>query len=403
MRCTNGNRGLTGPTRPSKADSPLAPGSRLLFVDNLRTLLIVMVIMVHLSITYGGLGSWCYKEVEQPDLLTASLLSTQNAVFQSFFMGLLFLVSGYFVPGSYDRKGPRRFLWDRLLRLGIPLLIYDYLLNPLLVGVLMTAGVLGAHRSFRQWALNYYTGFHVGTGPLWFVEALLLFVLLYAALRLVWKRPPRAIEHDGYVPGHASLVALALGLGLFSFLVRIRLPVGWELDHLNLQLPFFPQYVALFILGVVAYRRNWLLRLPRQLARPWLALAVILIAVVLPLLATLGGVMKGDISKLTGGWHWQALAYALWEQLLGVSLMAGLLILFRERFNAQGRLARAAAASSYTVYIVHAPVIVLFALAVQSVHLYPLLKYAVVASVIIPLSFVLAHLLRKLPAAQRIL
>ena len=43
---------------------------RLLYVDNLRILLITMVIGVHLSITYGGGGSWSYKEVLQPDIPT---------------------------------------------------------------------------------------------------------------------------------------------------------------------------------------------------------------------------------------------------------------------------------------------------------------------------------------------
>ncbi|MBN2132338.1 MAG: hypothetical protein JW741_22750, partial [Sedimentisphaerales bacterium] len=35
--------------------------TRLLFVDNLRTMLIVLVVMVHLSITYGGEGGWYYE------------------------------------------------------------------------------------------------------------------------------------------------------------------------------------------------------------------------------------------------------------------------------------------------------------------------------------------------------
>ena len=36
--------------------------SRLLFVDNLRTLMIVPVVVLHLSVTYGGEGSWFYEE-----------------------------------------------------------------------------------------------------------------------------------------------------------------------------------------------------------------------------------------------------------------------------------------------------------------------------------------------------
>jgi len=384
------------------AHQAAASGSRLLFADNLRTVVIAMVIMIHLSITYGGSGSWCYKEVKQPDALTFSVLSIQNGVFQSFFMGLLFLLSGYFVPGSYDRKGGRRFLWDRLLRLGVPLLVYDYVINLLLIYLLIRAGVTGPPRSFGVLARHYWAELHIGTGPLWFVETLLIFVVLYAGCRMVWKRPRPIVGSDDYVPGHAALLVLALGLGVLSFLVRIRLPMGWELDYLNLQLPFFPQYVAMFIIGIAAYRHNWLSRLPRRLARLWLALAAALI-VFFPLLIVLGGALEGDAETFAGGLHWQAAAYALWEQLLGVALTVGLIIIFRERFAHQGRLAKAASASSYTAYIIHAPVIVLLALAVRGIHLYPLLKYAVVALIAIPACFVLAGMVRRLPAAQRIL
>ncbi|MCP4260915.1 MAG: acyltransferase family protein [Planctomycetes bacterium] len=92
---------------------------RLYFIDNLRILLITLVIMVHLSVTYGGEGSWYYKE-GRADEISTIVLTVHNAVTQAFFMGFLFMISGYFTPGSYDRKGPRRFFKDRLLRLGIP-------------------------------------------------------------------------------------------------------------------------------------------------------------------------------------------------------------------------------------------------------------------------------------------
>ena len=49
------------------------------------------------------------KEVE--DLLAA--------VDQAFFMGMFFLVAGYYTPGSWRRKGTTRFAADRLLRLGV--------------------------------------------------------------------------------------------------------------------------------------------------------------------------------------------------------------------------------------------------------------------------------------------
>jgi hypothetical protein len=192
-------------------------------------------------------------------------------------------------------------------------------------------------------------------------------------------------------------------LGGLTFIVRIRLPVGWGFLPLNLQLPFFVQYVAMLAVGVVAYRQDWLTRLPRDMARPCLLLAGVLVLVVFPLMFVLGGAAGGDVSRFVGGLHWQAFAYAMWEQIVGLSLMVALLVLFRERFNRQSKLAREASAASYTAYIIHAPVLILLTLAVRDIRLYPLLKFALAVLVAVPLCFALAAGIRRLPLVRRIL
>ena len=373
---------------------------RLLFVDNLRTLMIVLVIVVHLSVTYGGEGSWFYKE-RPADMRTVVALSFFNAVCQSFFMGFLFFLAGYFTPRSYDRKGPGPFVRDRLLRLGIPMLSYDLAVTPLLVYILFRAGVVELEGSVAENLKEYYTGFHIGTGPLWFVEVLLIFSLVYVGYRLLRRRP--AASEQKALPGTLGLLALAAGMGLVTFLVRIRRPIGWTLDPLNLQLPFFCQYVCMFPLGIIASRNDWLMRLPRATGRRWLILAVVLTFVVFPLLFTLGGALRGDVWKFLGELHWQAFAYAMWEQLLCVAMVVGLTVLFREHLNHQGRLTREAAAGSYATYIIHAPIVVLVTLAVRDIKLYPLFKFALVALIVVPLCFGLAAAIRRLPGARRVL
>jgi glucan biosynthesis protein C len=159
----------------------------------------------------------------------------------------------------------------------------------------------------------------------------------------------------------------------------------------------------MLVVGVIAYRQDWLARLPTRMAVRCLALAGVLILVALPLLFVLGGAASGQTWRFLGGWHWQAFAYAMWEQLLAVAIIIGLAVLFRERLNRQNRPAREASATSYTVYIIHTPVVVLFALAVRDIRLYPLLKFALAAAVTVPLCFFLAAGIRRLPLARRIL
>ncbi len=372
---------------------------RLLFIDNLRIVLVTLVILVHLSITYGGAGGWYLQG--QADPFSSAVLTLFNASSQAFFMGLLFLISGYFTPGSYARKGPRLFLKDRLLRLGIPLVCYDTVVHPLLCVFLKAVGVYGGEQTIGRYLLSYYTSFHMGRGPLWFVEALLFFAGGYVLWRRVRgpchrPRPARTVRDR-------HLVILAVLLGLATFMVRLWRPIGWAFEPLNLQVPFFVQYITLFILGILAWHHGWLSGIPARMGRRWLAVGLIAIVVVLPALFVLGGGPRGKIEAFRGGPHWQSFALSLWEQTVCVSLMVGLPIWFRERFNRQSRPARAASDSAYTAYIIHAPVIVVFAVALRAVPLPALPGFILAALVTVPLCFSLAHVIRNLPGARRIL
>ena len=159
----------------------------------------------------------------------------------------------------------------------------------------------------------------------------------------------------------------------------------------------------MFIIGIVAYRRNWLTRIPNAMGRLWLCLAIVMIVIVFPVLFVLGGAIKGNIDAFTGGLHWQCFTYALWEQLTGVALMIALLALFHKWLNRQGKLAKAMAGSAYTAYIIHAPVVILVAIAIRNISLYPLLKFTLAIMISMPLCFGLGNIIRRLPLAKRIL
>ena len=85
-----------------------------------------------------------------------------------------------------------------------------------------------------------------------------------------------------------------------------------------------------------------------------------------------------------------------------VGLGIGLLVLFRERLNHQGRLAKGLAKSVYTVYLIHPVVLVGFAYAFHVVMLYPLLKCAIAVLVTIPLCFLISSGIRRIPLVNRV-
>ena len=121
---------------------------RELYIDRLRTALTALVVVFHAAVTYGAIGAWFYHEVD-PSLKPSSLLLTLFcATNQAYFMGLFFLLAGYFTPGALERKGYARFLLERCLRLGLPLLVFGLLLAPLTVAEITAATGRGFWSAF---------------------------------------------------------------------------------------------------------------------------------------------------------------------------------------------------------------------------------------------------------------
>ena len=101
------------------------------YIDRLRSVMTILVILHHTAITYGAMGGWFWHELQPsrtPSSILLILFCTTN---QACFMGFFFLLAGYFTPASLDRKGYRQFILDRFIRLGIPILAFDFSLAPL--------------------------------------------------------------------------------------------------------------------------------------------------------------------------------------------------------------------------------------------------------------------------------
>ena len=104
-----------------KAVADLAPApSRHAALDVLRAGTTLLVVFHHAAITYGAQGGWFYQELAPGSAWSSRLLSFFCAFNQAWFMGLFFLLAGYFTPAALTRKGVWRFCADRALRLGLP-------------------------------------------------------------------------------------------------------------------------------------------------------------------------------------------------------------------------------------------------------------------------------------------
>jgi len=368
---------------------------RIGYLDNIRVFLTALVVLHHFAITYGAPGWWFY--VEQPvDGLTGAILFPFVAINQAYFMGFFFLLSAYLLPGSLKRKGRRRFVVDRLLRLGVPLVVYSLVLNPLVFAISSLASP-EAEEVFRATLAND-PGATLGTGPMWFVAFLLLLTLVYLALPdrggAATVRPPIRLTV-------ANTTIFALGLGLASFFIRIVAPIGTWVPHL-VEPGHAPQYAGLFCLGIVFGTRGWEEEIPHTVRRYWAWMLAGSLFVGFGFLGIILG-DDGDPARAMGGLDAASFVYALWEHLFCIGVIVLLLGLFRRRLAGQGPRLQSAALDSYATYIVHPLVIVGLAVGLQSVALYPLLKFLIFAPIAVLASFAVGHLVRMLPGARRVL
>jgi peptidoglycan/LPS O-acetylase OafA/YrhL len=391
-----------------------APAPRLPWIDHLRTAVIILVVNMHACVTYSHVGDWYVMSAREPSLAGKLPFILWQGHLQSFFMGLLFFISGYFAERSLSRRGSGSFVRERLVRLGVPTLIYMLVIHPFIL-----LGLNPWHARFGPPLAYYFKYLQSGrfvssSGPLWFALALLIFCLVFALWRTVrgtYSTTDRAKipgaeavpSLAGHAPSARALWAFALMLGLGSFLVRLIQPIGKNL--LNLQLCFFVQYIAFFAAGVRASRGDWLLALAhsdRARRAGWLAL----IGGPLLLLTVLFVGMKfaDRIDVFFGGWHGQALGFALWEQLSGVGLSLGLLALFSARMNRETTFLRWLSDRSFGVYVLHAPVLVALFMVYLTLPLENVFLLSALLTVTgLVVSFVLADLVRRIPGLRRVI
>ena len=376
--------------RLSGSDKPRAE-----FIDHLRVLLTALVLFHHAAIAYGAPGGWYYHETPTPGIspTTSCLLTMFVATNQAFFMGFFFLLAGYFTPASLAKKGYRSFLIDRLIRLGIPLLVYGFFLSPLTIALAATA----KDKAFLDSFLSCLGQFHAG--PLWFAEALLIFTGIYVLFCFL-KKKDRTPPEPASLPGHLIILISALSVGAVSLLIRQWFPVGKE--FLWLQLGFFSSYTFLFYLGCFAWHHRWLEKVESRLALPWLMISLAAISGFC-LTAILSGYFHGSKVDFSGGLSIYAIIHAFEEPLAAWGIILALLWLFHQKVNQHSKLGHLLAQRAYAIYIIHPPILVGLSLLLRPWHASPLLKFPLVATLAFCCCALISGILFQLAGAKRVI
>ncbi|MCO6450907.1 MAG: acyltransferase family protein [Caldilineales bacterium] len=378
--------------------------SRLFFADHLRAALVILVVLHHIAIVYGeGVSFWYVDPPTAPSLVGFAMILFV-LMNQAWFMGALFLLAGYFTPGSFERKGSGSFLKDRLIRLGIPLAVWLFILNPISnIGLYLKPAVWVAEPLTVQNFMSMYTEF-IGLGVAWFLALLLIFSFGYAIWRGLTRNRPSP-GREAAPPRYLGIAIFILALAVVTYLTRIVIPIGKSILDFP-TLAYLPQYLSFFVLGIIGYRRDWLRIIPGRMGGIGFAIAVMatLLLFPIPILGMLGGTMR-----FLGNGSWPSAVYALWDSAFAVGMTLASITFFRHYFNDKSRLGSFLSQQSYAVYVIHSPIIIAIAYALYLVYTQagidfgPLLKFVIATVIIVPVCYIFAYIIRKIPGVSRVL
>jgi fucose 4-O-acetylase-like acetyltransferase len=336
----------------------------LYYLDNLRVALIILVIAHHVGQAYGPTGGWWPIQ----ETAHAAILGPFFTVNRSFFMSLFFMISGYFAVMSCNAKGPHAFIKERFIRLGIPALVFGLVMIPLQLFVF----------SGPAWPIE--------VGHLWFLEHLLIFSACYALLQAIQKPLNANEQKQADPPGYVTILVFAFLLAVASAVIRIWFPIDkwvYMLGFIRVAFADVPRDLSFFVIGMLAYRRQWFGRFPTNAGYIWLCVGLILAGAWYAYAMLFRNIfLINDIAM--------GVIYPIWESLLCCGMCIGLTVWFREKFDFQGKLGNTLAKS-----IFHVPVVILFQFLVLGLALPPFIKFTVVTLLSVPATFWFSNWVRK--------
>ena len=366
--------------------------SRIHYIDNIRSIIIVFVVFFHAILPYGYVTPWWY--VNDPPPVPYSLFFI--LLLDSFMMPTLFFVAGLLARPSYERRGARLFMAGKVKRLIFPFLLCTIFFSPIMPFIrqsLRAADSGVGPAGFWPFWISYITsGTKLHVNPVstsrdlivnqyWFL--MLLFVFFAGFCLYSWMRDRKQRQHTEHIPGESRSRSAWLGsiaifcLVLGSAYALISLFIGstdwvtlgslWQIQPAKI-----PIYLGFFLAGIFIERRNLMpdiLGITRPLA--WFAAAILITAAYFTTVAKTVGVQEVSLTLV--------IASQILRIFLLASILLWLLTLFHSRVNRATTLWKELSANSYNIYLIHLVVAVIFQMMVMILPVPSVLKFGIVS------------------------
>lgn len=383
------------------------PGIRLFYLDNLKIFLIILVILHHVGQGYGPSGGWWFYMTPEPEKI--EWMGRFFCVNASFFMGLFFMISGYFFAPSFDKKGIKKYTADKLIRYGIPLVFVYWILMPPIFYFNYELYTENPSLPFIAFFRQIYLGIggqpdwfsptltwplrKLGFGHLWFVENLLVYALLYGLLRAVLGKTTNELKFSLNI--YLFTVAYILLVLFATVVVRDSHQVGDiknVFGFLMIEVAHWPIYLGSLFSGIIASQTDLFRKFPSKYGRSLLAIGLLMaLKVYFPQL------FPETVNSLSGKY------FEIFETILGFSLSFGLLVLCRDKLNFSNRILETLSANAYAAYIFHYPIVIALQFSFDKLAVNLPVKFVLVGILSIFATFAFSYLVRLPRIVRKVL
>ena len=361
--------------------------------DPLRALLMLLGIPYHASLLYSHALPWDIKDLE-----TSPVLSALGAALVTFRMPAFFLVAGYFSIMVIGKKGKMRWLRQRFLRLGLPFIVAVLLLGPLQLFMLQLSAIAKGDitvtqmmeslpdllQPSEQWIMH-----------LWFLPALITYSVLLAGLLYLLERPPLAEAKDWFyrVNGRYPLLFLT-AFCIFpvlwewmvygSGLLAAKSENGLFLIYERASDPY-ARYLPFFLIGALLRRDRALFHRFRQTG-------------MLTGIVASGSIATAVTLRLQNPFVNSAMLI-LASAIAAVTMSRLLIDLACRYFDRPSPLARGMTDASFTIYLLHHPLIYTFGTLFILISLPPVFEFAIIVVATTVAAYMLHQAIRRSPLA----
>lgn len=362
-------------------EPPKPPKKRnTVYLTNLKTFLTVIVVVFHVSGYWSkaGYNLLFLGELpwgKGPDFFKTNAVADEGgvalrayltiAVFfewmtQSYFMSAFFMISAFFCPKSYNRKGFKSYIVDKLVRLGGPYLLYCFILGPVNEAIVTAhvSHVNGQKQEF-EWVFQ--------KGVTWFILWLLNLSVVYGLYELVKQRLFPKLKFTIPMP-HPLILTPCFGV-VCGYIMwasckvwRVHQQGYAEFGGMALWEYGMGTHITFFVFGIFAGCNNWLPKLEEM--KMWVAwvLRLYTLAFIAYFFCAYSDLTIPLRLKIERG-H-QSETWTNLETQFAVSMTFVWIQLFYQYFNKspQSKIARNAGVAAYGVYITHVPLIMWYAI-----------------------------------------